>query len=284
MVSVNYALIGANGDRIEFDNSEYVLNPEFLGFNMAPAQVRIEQSAGDGGVFRHSKKGIRNLDLSITTIGTNRADVQDKLRRLSRLLQDVLGATILEANYSDGETLQIEVYYTGGAEGQWGSNAGKVWNQWVLSFQAPVPYWEKALEVSFILGEEPLGRGLLPELTKLKVSPDRVLGDVEVNNVGDVPSFAKWVILGPISNLLISNGTQGFTIPDLIPDGEIITVETATGRVYNEAGENKYDLLGVAPKFFPIPSGRTQIIVTGDDTGEGTRVGFFYKPRFEVIH
>lgn len=284
MVEVNYAVIGANGDRIDFDNENYVLNPDFTGFNMAPAQVRIQESAGDGGVFRHSKKGIRELDLPITTIGTNRADVQGKLRRLSRLLQDVLGPTTLEAVYSDGEKLQMEVYYTGGAEGQWGAAAGQIWNRWVLSLQAPIPFWEKANEVSFIIGEEPTGRGLLPELTKLKVSSGQIFGQVGVNNVGDVPSFPKWRILGPITNLVVSNGVQAFTVPGVIEAGDIITIETATGKVFDEDLNNLYNILGPAPKLFQLPPGNTTITVTGDNTSDATRVGFFYKPRFEVVH
>lgn len=284
MVSVNYSLLGANGDRITFDNTNYVLNPDFTGFNLAPAEVRIERSARDGGVFRHAKKGIRELDLVVTTLGADRADVQTKLRRLSRLLQPTLGPVTLEANYSTGEVLTMQVYYVGGAEGQWGSNAGMIWNRWVLSLQAPVPFWERQEEISFILGEAPTGRGLLPQLTKLKLASDNVLGEVIVDNVGDVPSYAKWVILGPISNLVISNGTQSFTIPGLIDEGETITIETATGRVYDADNVNRYDLLGPAPKLFPIPPGFTEITVTGDDTSDGTRVGFFYKPRFEVVH
>lgn len=284
MVNVNYALIGANGDRIDFDYSNYVLNPDFMGFNMAPAQVRIEPSAGDGGVFRHSKKGVRNLDLSLTTLGTSRDDVQTKLRRLSKLLQDITGPTTLEAVYSNGESLQMQVHYVGGAEGQWGADAGMVWNRWALSFQAPIPFWEKAQEISFIIGEEPTGRGLLPQLTKLKVSSGQVLGDIEVNNVGDVESYAKWRILGPITNLEISNGVQGFSIPSTIEAGDILIIETATGRVYNEAGDNLYALLGPAPKLFAIQPGESTITVLGDDTTEDTRVGFFYKPRFEVVH
>jgi hypothetical protein len=284
MVSVNYSLIGANGDTITFDYDNYVLNPEFTGFNVAPNQVRIDQSASDGGVFRHQKKGIREIDLAVTTLGTDRADVQAKLRRLSRLIQSTLGPTILEANFSDGDSLRMEVYYVGGAEGQWGSDAGFIWNKWILSLQAPKPFWERATEVSFILGEEPTGRGLLPELTKLKVSSDQIFGIVNANNVGDVPSFAKWVVLGPISNLLISNGEQSFSIPGLIASGDIVTIETDTGRVYDEAGNNQYSLLGPAPKLFPIPPGLSEIVVTADDTSEGTRVGFFYRPRFEVVH
>jgi phage-related protein len=116
------------------------------------------------------------------------------------------------------------------------------------------------------------------------VSSGQVLGEIEVNNVGDVQSFAKWRILGPITNLFISNGTQSFSIPSEIAADEIVIIETATGKVYNEAGDNLYNLLGTAPKLFPIPPGESEIIVTGDDTSEETRVGFFYKPRFEVVH
>jgi len=45
---VIFSLEGSNGDVIEFDDSNYILNPEFLGFGIPPAQVRIENSAGDG--------------------------------------------------------------------------------------------------------------------------------------------------------------------------------------------------------------------------------------------
>jgi hypothetical protein len=284
MVSVNYALVGANGDRIIFDNENYVLNPEFTGFNMAPSQVRIEESAGDGGVFRHSKKGVRDLDLAITTLGTNRADVQTKLRRLAKLLQDTKGPTTLEARYSNNEVLTLKVHYVGGAEGIWGSDAGMVWNRWVLSLQAPVPFWEKTTVFSFVIGEQAKGRGLLPELTKLKLSSDGVFGSVVVNNSGDVPSFPKWVILGPLNNLIISNGTQTLTIPNVIETGEVITIETDTGKVYDANGDNRYDLLGPAPKLFQLQPGQTNITVSAEDTTEDTRVGFFYKPRFEVVH
>jgi hypothetical protein len=255
-----------------------------MGFNMAPAQVRIEPSAGDGGVFRHSKKGVRNLDMAVTTIGTDRADVQTKLRRLSRILQDVQGPVTLQAVYSNGDQLQMQVYYVGGAEGQWGASAGMTWNKWTLSFQAPIPFWERATEVSFIIGEEPTGRGLLPKLTKLRVSSGEVLGVIEVNNQGDVPSSPKWRILGPVTNLSISNGTQEFTIPGTVESGDLVIIETATGRVYNEAGDNLYGILGPAPKFFVLPPGESEITVLGDDTTDGTRVGFFYRPRFEVVH
>ena len=284
MVSVNYSLIGANGDTIEFDYSSYILNPDFLGFNIPPAQVRIESSAGDGGVFRHAKRGVRNLDLPITILGTDRADVQAKLRRLAKLTQNKAGPLKLRANYSDGVSLELQTYYTGGAEGQWGTSAGMTFAKWALSLQAPAPYWTSLTSISYVIGEEPTGRGLLPQLTKLKISSNNILGVVTVNNLGDVPSFPKWTFMGPITNLLVSNGTDSFTVPGTIDSGDTITVDTATGEVYDQDNVNSYGILGDAPKLFALAPGLSQITITADDTEESTRVAFFYAPKFEVVH
>jgi len=64
--------------------------------------------------FRHAKRGVRNLDLPITILGTDRADVQAKLRRLAKLTQNKAGPLKLRANYSDGVSLELQTYYTGG--------------------------------------------------------------------------------------------------------------------------------------------------------------------------
>ena len=97
------------------------------------------------------------------------------------------------------------------------------------------------------------------------------------------PNFERVGQITP-ENLVVSNGTQSFTLPDPIAEGNSITVEVASGRVYDQDGENQYSLLGPAPKLFQIPAGQSEIIVTADETTDATRVGFFYRPRFEVVH
>lgn len=284
MVSVNYALKGSNGDVIAFDYENYVMNPDFVGFNMAPSQVRIEQSAGDGGVFRHSKKGVRNLDIPVTILGTDRADVQEKLRRLSRLLQDTSGPTILQANYSNDETLEMSAHYVGGAEGQWGTSAGMVWNRWVLSMQAPNPYWDSNLTETFTVGTGNTGRGLLPQLTKLRLTSSQVFGVITAVNNGDVPAFPVWAIRGPLSEVVISNGTQSFSFNTDILDGETITVNTADGTVVDDSGNNRYPILGPAPKLFRIPPGTSSLTVNGVAATSEAQVTLTYSPRYEVVH
>ena len=284
MVNVNYALIGANGDEIVFDYQNYVLNPDFMGFNVPPALVRIENSAGDGGVFRHAKRGVRVLDLPITVLGTDRGDVQSKLRRLGKLTQNVFGPLTLEARYTDGQRLQLETYYTGGAEGQWGSSGGNVWARWTLSLQAPQPYWQSSIIEQFTVTRGSTGRGLLPQFSKLRISSSQAIGTVLVNNTGDVPMFPRYQIVGPITNLVISSNGASFGFTDPILAGEVININTETGEVTDTTGANAYALLNPAPKLFRIPVGESAILISGTDVTDDTRVDVFYAKRFEVVH
>lgn len=284
MVSVNYALVGANGDTIVFDSQNYVLNPDFMGFNVPAAQVRIEASAGDGGVFRHAKRGVRTLDLPVTVIGSDRANVQTKLRRLGKLTQNVFGPLVLEARYSDGEILRLKTYYTGGAEGQWGSAAGMIWNRWTLSLQAPQPYWESGTVQQFTITQASSGRGLLPELSKLKISSSQALGVVLIDNSGDVPIFPTYRIIGPVEDLSISSNGRSFSFAEPVLEGETIYVNTETGEVYDQTGANRYSMLNPAPKLFRLPVGQSSLSITGGSTTETTRIDVYYSLRYEVVH
>ena len=98
-------------------------------------------------------------------LGTDRADVETKLRRLARLLQDNNGATKIVANYSDGSSVFLEAHYVGGAETQFGSDATNYFCRWVIQMQAPQPYWATVTSQSFTVGSGSTGRGLLPQLT-----------------------------------------------------------------------------------------------------------------------
>lgn len=284
MVNINYSLTGSNNDTIVFDFENYVLNPDFTGFGIPPTQVRIEESAGTGGVWRNTKRGVRNVDLPITVLGSGREEVQTKLRRLTRLLNDATGPTKINANYDNGLTLFLQAHYVGGAESQWGDSGGLTWAKWVLSFQAPNPHWISQTEESFTIGSQGTGRGLLPQLSRLRVSSSQTLGVVSVNNVGDVQAFPIWTITGPVKELVITNGVLSFSFNREIFPGETLTVNTETGTVVNSLGQNQYSLLNPAPKLFPLQPGVTNLIIQGTDSSPDTRIICRYSPRFEVVH
>lgn len=281
---VSYSLVGSNNDTIVFDNETFILEIGMTGFGIAPTSVRIEDSAGDGGVWRHSKRTTRDVDLPITILGSSEADVQEKLRRLNRLTQDTAGPTQLIATYDDATSVALELHYVGGAEGQWGDNENLNFARWVMSFKAPQPFWTSTSSESFSINSGVSGRGLLPQLSKLKVSSSNSLGTIIVSSSADVNSYPIWTITGPITDFTASNGTQSFTLEGTIPSGVTYYVDTEAGTVTNTSGANAYGLLGPAPKLFPIPPGFTSIEVTGADTTSETLIRCDYALRYEVVH
>lgn len=285
MVDVSIALIGANNDQIVFsDSGDYVLGTGVSGFGIPPVLVRIAESAGDGGVFRHSKRGIREIDLPITTLGTDRGDVETKLRRLANLLQDRKGATRLVASYNDGTSYQLLVHYTGGGDAEYGSDSNRVFARWVITLQAPQPYWESVNPTTYTLQQSVAGRGLLPQLTKLKLSGQFGFGEVTLSNPGDVPAFPVWQIVGPVTSATFTLGTSSFSYAAAISGSETITIDTYKGTVVDQNGANKYANLGTAPKLFAIEPGSQVVDIDAPGATSQTIISGYIKPRREVIH
>ena len=281
---MSYSLTGANGDVITFDNTNYILNPSLLGLGIPPTSVRIDESSRDGGVWRNTRRSVRNIDLPVTVVGSTAVDVETKLRRLSRLTQDILGPTILTA-VRDAGNLTMELHYTGGAELEYGGNAGGIeWAKLVLSFQAPQPFWQSATEESFSITSGQTGRGLLPQLSKLRVSSSQSLGIINVDNTSDVAVFPVYEVSGPITGLVVSNGVDSWGFNVTIDEGDTVEVDTEAGTVLGIGGVNRYSILTSAPKLFSFPPGQTTITIEGTSTNLNTRVNCSYALRYEVVH
>lgn len=279
-----YKITGANGDTITFDYESYVLNPSLLGLGIPPTSVRIDESSRSGGVWRNTRRAVRNVDLPVTVVGSSASDVETKLRRLSRLTQDTLGPTVLTALRDSGD-LTLELHYTGGAELSYGGDSGgDQWARLVLSFQAPQPFWESATEQSFSVTAGDTGRGLLPQLSKLRLSSSQSLGIIDVDNTSDVNVYPIYEVAGPITGLTVSNGTDSWGFNTTIAEGDAVEVDTEAGTVTGIDGANLYSILSPAPKLFFFPPGETTITIEGTSTNLNTRVTCRYNLRYEVVH
>jgi len=281
------SLTGANGDTITFDNTTYTLTDGLKGFGIPATMVRIQNAATDGGIFRHTKRGIREVDLPILTYGADRATTETALRRLSNILQNNLGAATLTATYTNGDVFTLKVYYAGGGETVFGEAAGSTYAKWVVVLQAPQPFWTYGTAQSVSLGTGSLGRGLLPKLSSLRVTPSAVVGTLTISNTtGDVVSYPTWTIYGPLASGLqvLNSSNVGFTYNAAIADGDYIVIDSFNNTVVNAAGTNMYSNLGPAPKFFTIPTGSSAAIVNGTGAGANTKVQCSYYPRREVLH
>jgi phage-related protein len=179
----------------------------------------------------------------------------------------------------------MPVHYVGGAELEYGGEAGgSTWARLVLSFQAPNPYWESATAQSFTVTSGNTGRGLLPQLTKLRVSSAQALGIINVNNTSDVPVFPSFEIVGPVDGLQVTLDGQGWTFTENVTTGDIYTVNHEDSTVTGIGGVNRYDILDTSPKFFAFPPGVSTVLVTGTNADLNTLIRCTYNLAFEVVH
>ena len=293
MVDIDLFLIGGNGDTVALDGSQGIyLEKGLRGLGIAPTAVRIQNSAGDGGVWRSTRRTQREFDLPLTVVGDTREEVETALRRLSAALSDRVAAPHLRAVYSDGTgPFGIEVHYTGGAETTFGSEAGSKFCRWPITLTAPDPYWTSVDSESLFLGADPDPRGLLPRLAALPVKSSQVIGQFTVENGGDVDAYPTWTFRGPIDELTVTSPTgQSFSYTAVIAAGDTVTVDTFAGTVVDQDGVNQYGNLGPSPKLFSIPAGRSVLNVDATGTSPGVAgvgaslITCSYKPRREVIH
>ena len=279
-----FTLTGANGDTITFDLSEFVLNQGILGLGIPPTVVRIDESSRDGGTFRFSRRGIRQIDLPVTVLGDTALEVEASLRRLAKITQDTSAATRLTALRDAGDVF-IDLHYVGGAELEFGGSAGgKQFARALFSFQAAYPYWQSADTESFNVTVGNTGRGLLPNLTKLQVSSSQAIGLINVNNTSDVPVYPTFTITGPVDGLQITLNGEGWSFTENLVTGEQFVVDHSAGTVVNTANVNRYDILATSPKFFALQPGTSSILVIGTNATADTAITAEYNLAYEVVH
>jgi hypothetical protein len=283
MVTLGMFLVGANGDTINLQGPDYILETGFNGVGLLTSTVRLQASAADGAVWRGSRREARVLDLPVSVLGSNRQDVEDKLRRLQRALSDRVAPPYLEGRLSNGDRYRLKVHYQTGAETTYGPDGNFYRARWVLSMVAPKPYWESTTPVQFSARQVNDPKGLLPELSKLQLTPSDVVGEVTLNNTGDVDAFPTFVVTGPATEVTISLEGEGFTYLDEIDEGDTLTVSNSDGTVVDGDGVNVYSGLGPAPKFFSVPPGVSSLTLQAVGAGVDTLIQGFFLPRREVI-
>lgn len=278
------SLRGANGDTIAFDGSVYIARAGIAGFSIPTAEVRIDQSASDGGVFRNARRAVRTVDIPITVVGDSRHFVEDALRRLSRLLR--AGSVTVVALYEDGDLWELTGYYVGGAEGSRGDEETDLFANWVLSLQCPDPFWKSQTTEQIILTNSGFaGRSLIPDLAELRVSSSNVIGNATINNTGDVEALPIVTFNGDIDTLEITTSDgRGWTFEETITDTETIVVDSAKGTVVDATGANHYGSLAASPKMLRFPAGLSDLSVVATGATTDTVITIAWQIRKEVLH
>ena len=255
------------------------------GLGLPPEIPRITDSPAGGGVLRSSKVGVRQAVLVVDVHGQDRADTAANLRRLAQVIKTSNRPALVAALPQQGTYRMPFVRTDGGGNGYDGGGDDIV--TWTIGIQCPNPYWVADDPVQVAVRQQDITPvGLLPDLAELPVMASDAVGELNVTNPGEVEALMAWRIEGPGGAVTVQLGGRGFTIPDGLAAGEVITIEKGvTGwSVTDQAGANAYPRLGPAPKFPSVPVGRTKGVASLQSAGEGSGIyGFFY-PLREVVH
>jgi hypothetical protein len=262
MSNIVITLTGANGQSIVFNesNQDYVIAQGLTGFGMNDLNVRIDESAGDGGRFISSRTITRTIDMPIYILGSSRADVETKYRTLSKILDNKKGAVTIKATYPDTSQWVIEGFRMGGGDVTYGNDSGITYLYTVIEIRAPYPFWRSLTDKTF-----------------------SSMTNYSINNTGDVETYVKWSITGPMSKVTLSNANGTIDYNTSIAVGETLIIDTEKALVYSNTKPNAYGFLDGVPKMFKIPTGTSTITITPVGAGGGSSISGLWNERREVI-
>jgi len=127
-------------------------------------------------------------------------------------------------------------------------------------------------------------RGLLPDLSQLKVSPSQITGDVVLENDGDAHAFPVWEVRAPASRFrAVSPDGAVLEWTGALAAGQTLTIDTEKGTVVDNTGANRYAELSPAPRMWTIPPGITSAAVEVSDSTSASRVTVRWRPRRWVM-
>ena len=257
------------------------------GFGIAPTSLVLTEGSIEGSKWRRTRRGSRTIDLPLAVFGADRADVEIKLRLLAKTLSDRRSIARIVATYPDGARVYTKIHYSGGLDPQYGPGGdtqGQGLCRIVLTLVAPGPYWTDERPVQYAVTAQNQGRSIIPNLAELRVSSSQALGTLAVANPGDVDAYPVWTIRGPGNGFTASLGTLGIVYLESIAVGETITIDAVRKTATSSLTGDAYTALDIAPKFFAIPPGSSNVDVLVENSSADTLVTMYFNPRRELVY
>jgi hypothetical protein len=280
-------LVGSDGDEISFSPfgvGTFGMLESPGGFGAQMSQVRILEGAADGGRFRFSRRGPMDRDLPVGIFGADRASVFASLRRLSNALRVDPGGVLPRLIYPGADGVEYSTSVVLVAQAEMGTTSQDARQMRLLTLRSPDPYWTATTGVSIApMRAAGAGRQLRPQLGNMRVTASQVLGSVLVENPGDLDAAMVWVVRGPATSAAFTHEDGRSFSLGAFDAATTITVDTATGLVRDQDGVDRYDLLGSAPKLFPIAGGSSTVDVAVVGATDDTLVSGYFLPKVEVI-
>lgn len=250
------------------------------GLGVAPVDIaKTDRIAGDGSVVRGVRYTDREVYIPLAVEAESAAALSEVRRTLNRLLAPHLGP--VEVRIQDpatGTDRMIRGYYTDGLSGDFGDSFHGTWQTLGLTFTCPDPWWlglEQTTEFAVNPGTKPFLSATVP-FFPVVLAQSTVQGRFEVDIRGDGEVFPVWEVIGPGTDLVISDGVSELRINGDFRAGSVTRIDTRTKRIVPD----RWTDVPPSSRLFSLTPGRAVLTVTMVGATEDTKVRLTYREQF----
>ena len=254
------------GESITLDPTGTTGNPLVLiegseGLGMAPAEwATSPRLAGHGSTVRGGRLSERSIFVPFLVDAPTSQEYDMLMERLSRLVSPLDPARLMlrVQPYGRETYREIEVRYKGGLDSSGGTYRG-TWGTVGLELMANEALWSGSAETAMkqvAPGSKPFISATVPFLP-VTLSESVVAGQVVVEVRGDAPTWPRWTVTPPGSDLLIShiNSKSQFQLLGSLTEPVVIDMGTGSltskskplGELWDQVPANRGALFELRP-------------------------------------
>lgn len=248
------------------------------GFGLPPVSVQWLEGAGDGAVFRRRRVLTRDIDIPLEILARDRSHLQQLTSRLTLAVAGKCTLTLLD---DDGTMWTTDVYRTGGGDYAYGTDtSGEREFETVITFRSSDPYWTSSEAQNRYIGGDQGASPFLTSLMSVPVSASQSIGEIQLDNDGDAEAYPIWEITGPGRNFkAVSPDGEKLAWTGTLLANDRLILDTRSGTVVDQNGNNRYAELGDAPRFWTVKPGLSSATAQLEDISTASKIACSWRPR-----
>lgn len=247
------------------------------GLGLPPVDVsKSDRLTGDGSIVR----GVRYADREIYVPMLLEADSVSELNAIRAGLYDMLAPDLgpVEVQVeSEVGVRSISGYLTDGLSGDFGDGYHGAWQTLGLTFSCPSPWWfgpEQIETLRLNPGSKPF-TSQVSSFFPVLLAQSAVVGSFEVVIGGAGPVSPVWEVVGPGTDLVISDGTNRIEIAGDFTSSPVV-IDTGTGRITPD----RWADVSLRSRLFQLEPGTNNLTVTMVGATPDSEVRLTYRERY----
>lgn len=275
------------GDPADLSNGRAMLIHGSTGLGIAPVTVTSDPLVGShGSLLRNVRLTERDIGIPVFMCQDTQSDLDNVRRAVETFLSPLAPGLNLSVSREGQDYREIGVVYTGGLDGDYGSDYHGVWEKRLLEFKATEALWRGAPEVitkSVAPGVKPFISDTI-SFFPIILGASTVQGRVSFSVRGEAPTAPVWTVTGPGRDLLIREISTGkrFQLDGTIT--EPITIDMAAGDITSEKATRGelWSRVSLDSEMIPMSPGVSEWEVSMVGANTASHIDVSYEPRWLV--